>query len=114
MSTNQFEHSPMHQTQDLQPVTMGQLRWYMEGMRQARLAAVFGVLAVVSFGVVFGPLALARAKRAEALGVPATEGRVLGWVGIGLFVLWVAVMVFYVAVVFALVGNLPHSGRVGA
>lgn len=47
---------------------MGQLQWYMEGMRHARLAAVFGVIGIFSLGVVFGPLAIMQAKKAEGLG----------------------------------------------
>lgn len=69
------QHGPHHAYPnfDQQPVTMGQLRWYMEGMRHARLATVFGILAIFSLGALFGPLAIARSKKAEAFGVPAPE-----------------------------------------
>jgi hypothetical protein len=99
---------------DQQPVTMGQFRWYMEGMRHARLAMVFGILGLVSLGALFGPLAISQAKQAEAYGVPASEGRVLGWIGIGLFAMWVLFFIAYLVLIFAVVTNLPHSGRIGA
>ncbi|WP_232082412.1 hypothetical protein [Arthrobacter sp. SO5] len=95
-------------------MTMGQLRWYMEGMRHARLATVFGILAIVSLGAVFGPLAIARSKKAESFGVAAPEGRVLGWVGIGLFVMGVLFFIAYMVLIFTFIGSLPDSGRIGA
>lgn len=114
MSTSQYGPLNAHQNPDQQPVTMGQLRWYMEGMRHARLATVFGILAVFSLGALFGPLAIARSKKAEAYGVPAAEGRVLGWVGIGLFIMWVVFFIVYLALIFTIIGSLPNSGRIGA
>lgn len=114
MSTSQYGPQYAYRNQDQQPVTMGQLRWYMEGMRHARLATVFGILSIFSLGVLFGPLAIARSKKAEAYGVPASEGRVLGWVGIGLFVLWVVFFIFYMALIFTVIGSLPESGRTSA
>lgn len=98
----------------LQPVTRGQLGWFMEGMRHARLATVFGLLSIFSLGILFGPLAIAQAKKAQAFGVPASEGKVLGWVGIGLFILWVVFALIYVALIITLIGNLPDSARTAA
>lgn len=114
MSTSQRGPYNAYSNPDQQPVTMGQLRWYMEGMRHARLASVFGVLGIFSLGAIFGPLAISQAKKAEALGVPASEGRVLGWVGIGLFILWVVFFIVYLALIFTIIGSLPDSGRFGA
>ena len=47
-------------------------------------------------------------------GVPAAEGRVLGWVGIGLFTLWVVFFIAYLALIVTLIGSLPNSGITGA
>lgn len=101
---------------DQPPVSMGQLQWYMEGMRHARLAAVFGVIGIISLGVVFGPLAIMQAKKAEGFGVAAQDGKILGWVGIGLFILWVLFFVAYIVLFAAIIANLPHTpypGRTG-
>ncbi|MEC5179462.1 hypothetical protein [Arthrobacter sp. CG_A4] len=114
MSTSEYGPQNAYQHPDQQPVTMGQLRWYMEGMRHARLATVFGILAIVSLGILFGPLAISRSKKAEAFGVPAAEGRVLGWVGIGLFIMWVVFFIAYLALIVTLIGSLPNSGVTGA
>lgn len=113
MSSSPYEPDAF-QDQDLQPVTRGQLGWFMEGMRHARLATVFGLLSIFSLGILFGPLAIVQAKKAEAFGVPASEGKVLGWVGIGLFILWVVFAIMYVALIVTLIGNLPDSGRTAA
>jgi hypothetical protein len=86
----------------------------MEGMRHARLATVFGVLSIVSLGILFGPLAIGRAKKAEAFGVPAPEGRVLGWVGIGLFTVGTVFFVGYMALIFSIVGSLSDPGSMSA
>lgn len=114
MSTSQYGPQNAYRNQDQHPVTMGQLRWYMEGMRHARLATVFGILSIFTLGALFGPLAIGSSKKAEAYGVPAPEGRVLGWVGIGLFILWVVFFIVYLALIFTLIGSLPNSGRTAA
>lgn len=99
---------PVYPPSDPRPVSMGQLQWYMEGMRHARLAAVFGVIGIFSFGVVFGPLAIIEAKKAEGFGVAAQEGKVLGWVGIGISILWILLFIAYFVLIAAIVSNLPH------
>lgn len=108
MSTPQQGFQPAYPPSDQSPVSMGQLRWYMQGMKHARLAAVFGVIGIFSLGAVFGPLAIMQAKKAEALGVAAQDGKVLGWVGIGLFILWILIFIAYIVVIVAVFANLPH------
>ena len=46
--------------------------------------------------------------------MPAPEGRVLGWVGIALFILWVVFFILYMALIFTIIGSLPESGRTDA
>lgn len=69
-----------------------------EGENHAQTALIFGILAVTVFPLVFAPLALVQANKAEKLGVMATAGKVLGWVGVGSAVLGtlyvVAMLVF--------------------
>ncbi|MDQ0707645.1 hypothetical protein QFZ52_000297 [Arthrobacter woluwensis] len=62
---------------------------YLQGVGHRSQATVFGVLGLFVLGIVFGPLAIVQAGRAEALGVTATAGKVLGWIGVGFGVLWV-------------------------
>lgn len=67
-----------------------------EGDRAAQTALIFGILGFVVAGVVFGPLAIWQASKAENLGVDATAGKVLGWISLilGLLVVGVFVVVF--------------------
>jgi hypothetical protein len=106
MSTPQAPQ-PGHPQPDHAPVTQGQLRWYLEGMRHARLATVFGLLGIFSLGVVFGPLAIGEAKKAEAYGVPAQEGRVMGWIGIGLFIAGFLFFMAYIVFILSFISQLP-------
>lgn len=58
-----------------------------EGAKAKREALLFGVVGILFLGIVCGPLALARAKKARSLGVRAPAGTVLGWLDLvfGLF-----------------------------
>ncbi|MCD1145342.1 DUF4190 domain-containing protein [Kocuria sp. LUK] len=74
----------------------------LEGRSRAETALVLGILSVVVLPLL-GPFAVWQAGEAEKLGVPATAGRVLGWVGTALlvvgavlFALWAAVAVYLV------------------
>ncbi|WP_052436650.1 DUF4190 domain-containing protein [Georgenia sp. SUBG003] len=58
-----------------------------EANSAATLSLVFGILGVVLLPIVFGPLALWQAKKAERLGKPATAGKVLGWISIALVII---------------------------
>ncbi len=51
------------------------------GNKFRKNSIVFGVIGLFVFGVVFGVMAFATARKAEAYGVEATAGKVLGIVG---------------------------------
>jgi len=61
---------------------------YLQGVGHRSQATVFGVIGLFVLGIVFGPLAIVQAGRSEALGVTATAGKVLGWIGVGFGILW--------------------------
>ena len=63
-----------------------------EGRSHAETALILGILGLVVLPVL-APFAIWQAGKAEKLGVPATAGRVLGWVGT---VLLGVVVVFFV------------------
>jgi uncharacterized Tic20 family protein len=53
----------------------------VQGARHARNAIIFGFVGVlVGLGLIFGPLALWQAKKAERYGSPTVFGSVLGWI----------------------------------
>ncbi len=70
------------------------LQSYAQGMNHRSTATIFGVLGIFVLGIVFGPLAIVQASKAEALGVKATAGKVLGWICVGVTALW---LIFIVA-----------------
>ena len=79
-----------------------------EANSAATMSLVFGILAVVLLPIVFGPLAVWQAKKAERLGKPATAGKVLGWIGIVMAIVGVLVLGFmFVAMI---VGAGSSSG----
>ncbi|MCM3662198.1 hypothetical protein M3148_14530 [Georgenia satyanarayanai] len=59
--------------------------------KAAQASLIFGIIGVFFAGVVFGPLAIWQASKAEKMNKPATAGKVLGWIalvwGIGQIVL---------------------------
>ncbi|WP_104138875.1 hypothetical protein [Arthrobacter sp. ZGTC131] len=69
-------------------------RDYRQGMSHRLNSTIFGVIGLFILGIVFGPLALVQANKAEALGVKASAGRALGWTAVGLSTLW---LIFIVA-----------------
>jgi len=53
-----------------------------EADRAAQLALVFGIIGLFLLGIVFGPLAIAQASKAERMNKPAIAGKVLGWISL--------------------------------
>lgn len=75
-----------------------------DGNSAATLAIVFGVVGIVLLPIL-APLAIWQANKAEKLGVNATAGKVLGWVGVALLIVY-ALMVVAFLVFFAVVVDL--------
>ncbi|WP_193311384.1 hypothetical protein [Georgenia satyanarayanai] len=63
----------------------------MLGDKAAQTSLIFGVIGLFFAGIVFGPLAIWQAAKAERMNKSATAGKVLGWLalvwGIGQIVL---------------------------
>lgn len=53
-----------------------------EGKSASTLSMVFGILGVIVLPLIFAPLALWQASKAEKLGTTATAGKVLGYIGL--------------------------------
>lgn len=64
-----------------------------EGKSAANLALIFGILGVVVSGL-FAPFAIWQASKAEKLGVPATAGKVLGYIGLALMAVGILALGF--------------------
>lgn len=50
------------------------------GTRAATQAVVLGLIGMLVFGVILGPLALLRAEQAARCGVRSHRGEILGWI----------------------------------
>lgn len=51
-----------------------------EGQSASTASLVLGIVGLFTLGIVLGPLAIYFAIKAERNGVPATGGKVLGWI----------------------------------
>lgn len=76
-----------------------------EGRRHAEHALVLGILSVVVLPLL-GPFALWQAREAEKLGISATAGKVLGWVGtVMIAVFLIFLLLWLVAFGFIVMGS---------
>lgn len=70
---------------------------HFQGTKYKEKSTIFGVVGFFFLGLVFGPLALINAKKAEELNHSATLGKVLGWFviirDVLLIIIWIWVMV---------------------
>ncbi|MBJ2122411.1 hypothetical protein I6N91_15630 [Arthrobacter sp. MSA 4-2] len=63
----------------------------LAGKKHMQLSLAFGFLSFF-LPIVFVPLALIQAGRAERLGEPSTAGKILAWTAVGYWVLWTIYM----------------------
>lgn len=68
---------------------------FMQGAKYKEKSLIFGILGFFFLGIVFGPLAIINANKAEALNHPATVGKILGWVDVIASAIWIIVVVFF-------------------
>lgn len=67
-----------------------------EGQRAGQLAIAFGVIGLFfNLGLVFGPLAIWQANRADRAGGVGLGGRVLGWVALALAIVVTLLLIGY-------------------
>lgn len=62
---------------------------FMDGARAKGNAVMLGILGFFVFGVIFGPMAIMQARKAEKYYGKATFGKVLGWIDIFVGALWI-------------------------
>jgi hypothetical protein len=80
----------------------------VEGRRRAENALILGILGVVVLPLL-GPFAIWQAREAEKLGISATVGKVLGWVG----TVMIAVFLFFLVLWLVAVGFFMATGAAG-
>lgn len=69
---------------------------FMQGTKYKEKALIFGILGFFFLGIVFGPLAIINANKAEAMNHSATIGKVLGWVDVIASIIWIIVAVVFI------------------
>lgn len=70
-----------------------QSRQYMEGSKHAQTSLVFGIIGLFFLGIVFGPLAIVQAKKAEANNVASSAGKILGWIDVVFGILSIVIVI---------------------
>lgn len=83
---NNSAYPPMHAT--------GYSPENLEAKKAGETALIFGIVGLFILGLVFGPLAIINANKAERMGHPATAGKVLGWLSTILSALGVVAFLF--------------------
>ncbi|UWX96960.1 hypothetical protein N2K95_15200 [Arthrobacter zhaoxinii] len=79
-----------------------------EGERFKNQSLLFGVLALFVAGLVLAPFAIYYARKAEELEVPATAGKVLGWVTVVIYAIYAAL--FQTLIYFLILASLTGYG----
>ncbi|GAA4038910.1 hypothetical protein GCM10023063_25220 [Arthrobacter methylotrophus] len=69
---------------------------FFRGTKFKEKSTIFGVIGFFFLGIVFGPLAISNAKKAEALHHSATFGKVLGWIDTIAGIIWLLVVLLIV------------------
>ena len=72
---------------------------FFHGSKFKEKSVIFGIIGFFFLGIVFGPLAISNARKAEALHHSATLGKVLGWIDTiaGVLSLLVFLLIFIAA-----------------
>lgn len=70
---------------------------YMQGQKYKEKSLIFGIIGFFFLGIVFGPLAIINANKAEAMNHSATIGKVLGWVDTIASIVGIIVLIIMIA-----------------
>jgi hypothetical protein len=73
----------------------------MRGQQLAQTSMILGIISLFVVGIVLGPIAIVKAKRAEELHTAATAGKVTGWIGTIFGALGVVWFIFVVGTMIA-------------
>lgn len=77
----------------------------VEADKASQMSLIFGILGLFFLGIVFGPIAIVQANKAEKLGRAATAGKVLGWIAAIGGVIGLIVFVVMIGGLFAAAGS---------
>jgi len=69
---------------------------FFHGSKFKEKSIIYGIIGFFFLGIVFGPLAISNARKAEALHHSATLGKVLGWIDTLAAAVWLLILVLLV------------------
>lgn len=81
----------------------------LEGEKFATTSTIFGIISIFFAGVIFGPLAIVKAAKAEKLGVDATVGKVTGWIGAIMAAVTIVISLLWVFIFGAIIATSDTS-----
>jgi hypothetical protein len=102
---------PQYTQQGYQQYPVGQQNnsaEYFQGQKYRDKSLIFGVIGFFFLGIIFGPLDISSASKAEALHHSATPGKVLGWIATIVSSLWL-IFVIIIAISAIISGAGPDS-----
>lgn len=77
----------------------------MRGQQLAQTSMILGILSLFLVGIILGPIAIVKAKRAEELHAAATVGKVTGWIGTIFGILGLVWIVFMIILAVTAIGT---------
>lgn len=80
----------------------------VRGQQLAQTSMIFGIISLFIAGIILGPIAIVKAKRAEEAGGDAKVGKITGWIGTILGVLWLIGVIIYIVAIIALVPTMNY------
>ncbi|MFF5792117.1 hypothetical protein ACFY5D_08730 [Paeniglutamicibacter sp. NPDC012692] len=72
----------------------------LRGAQLAQTSMILGILSLFVVGIILGPIAISKAKKAEELHTAATVGKVTGWIGTIFGILGLLWAAFFVVMLF--------------
>lgn len=98
------QYTTPNQPGDYQPAYHQPSPDQMRGEQLAQTSMIFGIISLFVVGIILGPIAIVKAKRAEELHADAKVGKVTGWIGTILgaiqlivFIIWLVAIIGFVA-----------------
>lgn len=73
----------------------------LQGQQLSQTSMILGILSLFVVGIILGPIAISKAKKAEQLHVAATVGKVTGWIGTIFGILSIIWFVFFIVAAMA-------------
>lgn len=99
---------PAPQFQQQAPVYTQNSVEQLQGAQHAQTSMILGILSLFFIGIILGPIAIFKAKKAEQLHTAATVGKVTGWIGTIIGLISIVVTIFMIIAAISTAGALSQ------